>query len=232
MNWTNHEPGEPVEVWAYANVDTVELFLNGHSLGVRRFDHKTTVDGRPYLETTEATGDDKTVTSGPYPGSYTSPNGSAGKLHLSWDVPFAPGKLVAVARRDGREVARDEVDTAGRAARGPAHARQARDRRRRALAVLRDRGRRRRPRRGRPRRRQRALLRRRRRGAARRPRQRPRGERRELQGLHAPGVQRQGAGHRRLRRPSRADHGDGERPRPRVGADHDLRRARTRDGAP
>ena len=48
-----------------------------------------------------------------YPGSYTSPNGSAGKLHLSWDVPFAPGKLVAVARRDGREVARDEVDTAG-----------------------------------------------------------------------------------------------------------------------
>jgi beta-galactosidase len=113
MNWTDHEPGEPVAVWAYANVDTVELFLNGQSLGVRRFDRKTTVDGRPYLETTEATGDDKTVTSGPFPGSYTSPNGSAGKLHLSWDVPFAPGRLVAVARRDGREVARDEVDTAG-----------------------------------------------------------------------------------------------------------------------
>jgi beta-galactosidase len=113
MNWTDHEPGDPVAVWAYANVDTVELFLNGHSLGVRRFDHKTTVDGRPYLETTEATGDDKTVTSGPFPGSYTSPNGSAGKLHLTWDVPFAPGKLVAVASRDGREVARDELDTAG-----------------------------------------------------------------------------------------------------------------------
>ena len=113
MNWTDHEPGEPVQVWAYANVDTVELFLNGHSLGVRRFDHKTTVDGRPYLETTEATGDDKTVTAGPYPGSYTSPNGSAGKLHLTWDVPFAAGKLVAVASRDGHQVARDEVDTAG-----------------------------------------------------------------------------------------------------------------------
>jgi beta-galactosidase len=113
MDWTDHEPGDPVAVWAYANVDTVELFLNGHSLGVRRFDRKTTVDGRPYLETTEATGDDKTVTSGPFPGSYTSPNGSAGKLHLTWDVPFAPGKLVAVASRDGHEVARDEVDTAG-----------------------------------------------------------------------------------------------------------------------
>ena len=73
MNWTDHEPGEPVQVWAYANVDTVELFLNGHSLGVRRFDHKTTVDGRPYLETTEATGDDKTVTVGPVPGQLHEP---------------------------------------------------------------------------------------------------------------------------------------------------------------
>ncbi|MFI0858656.1 glycoside hydrolase family 2 TIM barrel-domain containing protein, partial [Streptomyces sp. NPDC021098] len=80
MNWTDHRPGETVEVWAYANVDTVELFLNGHSLGVRRFDTKKTTDGRTYLETTEATGDDKTVTTGPYPGSYTSPNNSAGKL--------------------------------------------------------------------------------------------------------------------------------------------------------
>jgi beta-galactosidase len=113
MNWTDHEHGEPVQVWAYANVDTVELFLNGQSLGVRRFDHKTTIDGRPYLETTEATHDDKTVTGGPFPGSYTSPNGSAGKLHLAWEVPFAPGKLVAVARSGGREVARDELDTAG-----------------------------------------------------------------------------------------------------------------------
>jgi beta-galactosidase len=113
MNWTDHRPGEPVQVWAYSNVDTVELFLNGKSLGVRTFDHKTTADGRPYLETTEPTGDDKTVTSGPHPGSYTSPNGSAGKLHLSWNVPFAPGQLVAVARKNGAVVARDEVDTAG-----------------------------------------------------------------------------------------------------------------------
>ncbi|HEV8562707.1 MAG TPA: glycoside hydrolase family 2 TIM barrel-domain containing protein [Actinophytocola sp.] len=113
MNWTDHQPGEPVSVWAYSTVDTVELFLNGRSLGVRTFDHKTTSYGRPYLETTEATFDDKTVTSGPFPGSYTSPNGSAGKLHLTWDVPYEPGALVAVARRGGAEVARDEVRTAG-----------------------------------------------------------------------------------------------------------------------
>ena len=113
MNWTDHRPGEPVTVWAYSNADTVELFLNGKSLGVRKFDQKTTADGRQYLETTEATGDDKTVKAGPYPGSYTSPNGSAGKLNLTWTVPFAPGDLVAVAKRGGVEVARDELRTAG-----------------------------------------------------------------------------------------------------------------------
>src|SRR6185436_20088976 len=75
---------------------------------------KTTTFGRGYLETTDPTGDDKNVTSGPFPGSYTSPNGSAGKLHLTWEVPFAPGRLVAVARRAGVEVARDEVATAGK----------------------------------------------------------------------------------------------------------------------
>ena len=113
MNWTDHRPGEPVQVWAYSNADTVELFLNGRSLGARRFDEKTTTYGRTYLETTEATHDDKTVTSGPYPGSYTSPNKSVGKLHLTWNVPFAPGKLEAVAKRDGKVVATDVLRTAG-----------------------------------------------------------------------------------------------------------------------
>ncbi|GGL00278.1 glycoside hydrolase family 2 TIM barrel-domain containing protein [Mangrovihabitans endophyticus] len=124
-DWTGHRPGEPVQVWAYANVDTVELFLDGRSLGVRRFDHKRTAGGRAYLETTEPTGDDKTVTDGPYPGSYTGSDGTAGRLHLTWTVPYAPGRLVAVARRDGHEVARDEVRTAG----APAAVRLSTDRR-------------------------------------------------------------------------------------------------------
>src|SRR5215510_6643573 len=33
MNWTDHRSGEPVAVWAYSTMDTVELFLNGRSLG-------------------------------------------------------------------------------------------------------------------------------------------------------------------------------------------------------
>ncbi|MFF6983506.1 glycoside hydrolase family 2 TIM barrel-domain containing protein [Streptomyces sp. NPDC008343] len=112
MTW-NHEEGDTVEVWAYSNVDTVELYLNGKSLGTRTFDKKKTVDGRTYLETTEPTGDDKAFTTGPYPGSYTSPNGSAGKLHLTWKVPYKPGELKAVARRDGKVVATDRLRTAG-----------------------------------------------------------------------------------------------------------------------
>jgi beta-galactosidase len=114
MDWTRHRRGETVQVRAYANAPSVELFLNGRSLGVRRFDRKTAPDGSTYLETTEATHDDKTVTGGPFPGSYTSPNGSAGHLYVAWSVPFERGRLVAVARRGGKVVARDEVDTAGK----------------------------------------------------------------------------------------------------------------------
>src|SRR4051794_8122461 len=82
MDWTRHRPGEIVQVRAYSNVRSVELFLNGRSLGVRRFDRKTTTFGTRYLETNEATHDDKTMPSG----SYTSLNGSSGHLYLTWNV--------------------------------------------------------------------------------------------------------------------------------------------------
>ncbi|HEY7432486.1 MAG TPA: glycoside hydrolase family 2 TIM barrel-domain containing protein [Streptosporangiaceae bacterium] len=110
MNWTDHQPGEQVSVWVYANVPTVELFLNGRSLGEKSFDRKVTTFGLSYLETTEPTGDDYNYPSG----SYTSPNGSTGKLHLTWTVPFQPGRLTAVASKDGKAVARDEVATASK----------------------------------------------------------------------------------------------------------------------
>jgi beta-galactosidase len=114
MNWTDYKPAQTVQVWTYANEPTVELFLNGHSLGAKSFDQKVSTDGVHYLETTECTGDDKNYTGGACPGSYQSPDGSSGKLHLMWNVPFVPGRLVAVAKdASGHVVARDEVDTAG-----------------------------------------------------------------------------------------------------------------------
>jgi beta-galactosidase len=114
MNWTNWRRGQTVQVWAYANEPTVELFLNGRSLGTKSFTQKATTFGQHYLETSECSGDDKTVTGGACPGSYQSPNGSSGKLKLIWNVPFSPGRLVAVAKdASGRVLARDEQDTAG-----------------------------------------------------------------------------------------------------------------------
>jgi beta-galactosidase len=116
MNWTDYRPGQTVQVRAYANEPNVELLLNGHSLGTRSFTQKTSTDGARYLETQQCPGDDDTYTGGACPGSYQSPNGSSGDLHLTWNVPFQPGQLVAVARdAAGHVVARDEVDTAGRA---------------------------------------------------------------------------------------------------------------------
>ena len=115
MNWTDYHRGQTVQVWAYANEPTVELFLNGKSLGAKSFDTKTTTFGQSYLETTECPGNDKTFTGGACPGSYQSPNGSSGNLKLRWNVPFQRGRLVAVAKdASGRVVARDEEDTAGR----------------------------------------------------------------------------------------------------------------------
>jgi len=114
MNWTDYKPGQTVQVWTYANEPNVELFLNGRSLSAKSFTSKTTTFGQKYLETTECPGDDKNYTGGACPGSYESPNGSSGKLRLTWNVPFQPGRLVAVAKdANGKTVATDEVDTAG-----------------------------------------------------------------------------------------------------------------------
>ncbi len=114
MNWTNYRRGQDVQVEVYSNQKSVELFLNGRSLGTKSFDAKTSTDGVRYLETTECSNDDKNYTGGNCPGSYQSPNGSSGHLYLTWHVPFQPGRLVAVAHgSDGRAVARDQQQTAG-----------------------------------------------------------------------------------------------------------------------
>ncbi|GHI00041.1 hypothetical protein AM1BK_35830 [Neobacillus kokaensis] len=86
-NWTE---GEPVRVLAYTNAHQVELFLNGKSLGVRGYENKKTSWGAPYKETKD------------------------GKTYLEWAVPFKAGTLEAVAMdENGKEIARDQVTTAG-----------------------------------------------------------------------------------------------------------------------
>ncbi len=72
-NWT---VGEKMKVFTYSTGDTVELFLNGRSLGTKKMaDFK--------------------------------------KKKMSWEVPFEPGTLKAVASKDGKVIAEDQLQTAG-----------------------------------------------------------------------------------------------------------------------
>lgn len=106
-NWPGRE-GQVIPVLAYTICNIVELFLNGRSLGEKRREFP-------------AQG-----TSGGW-NSYAQPvvNATTADLHLSWDVPYAPGVLRAVGRhRDGTACGQDEVRTAG----APAAIRLAADR--------------------------------------------------------------------------------------------------------
>ena len=100
-NWENRELASKVEdsdgkipVRAYSNAASVELFLNGQSLGVKKFNKKQTSDGRTYQE-----------------------GANAKELYLEWKVAYQPGTIEAVARDEaGKEIARDKITTAGQPA--------------------------------------------------------------------------------------------------------------------
>ncbi len=79
-NWPAEFKGKEILVWAYTNAESVELFLNGRSLGVRDWS-------------------------------------GVSELHLAWQVPYEPGTLKAEARKGGKVVATDEVQTTGAPAR-------------------------------------------------------------------------------------------------------------------
>jgi beta-galactosidase len=93
-NWAGSE-GHVIPVIAYTNCDSVELFLNGKSFGIKCkvFPQQGNSGGwnryaRPFV------------------------NATTSDLHLSWDVPYEPGILKAVARKDGMAVI-TEVQTTG-----------------------------------------------------------------------------------------------------------------------
>ena len=97
-NWENPNLKENVAdadgnipVRAYSNAASVELFLNGNTLGKKTFTKKQTSDGRTYQE-----------------------GANANELYLEWKVAFEAGTLEAVARDEaGNIIARDKIVTAG-----------------------------------------------------------------------------------------------------------------------
>ena len=91
-NWAGME-GKQIPVMAYTNCDEVELFVNGKSLGrKKRFSEPVTA-----AECKDGT--------------------FASKYRLIWNVPYEPGSLKLVGYKDGKQVAVDEVRTAGAPAR-------------------------------------------------------------------------------------------------------------------
>jgi beta-galactosidase len=97
-NWTGNE-GKVIPVIAYTNCDTAELFLNGRSFGKKSYvfpqqGHSKSWNGyeRPYIAPTTS------------------------DLHLSWDVPYEPGTLKIVGRKDGRTVTAEVRTTSAPAA--------------------------------------------------------------------------------------------------------------------
>jgi beta-galactosidase len=98
-NWPGRD-GQLIPVLAYTNCDAVELYLTGRFLGEKRLEFP------------------RQGTSGGW-NSYERPQifPTTADLHLSWDVPYEPGVLRAVGKRQGRQVAIAEVRTAGTAAR-------------------------------------------------------------------------------------------------------------------
>jgi beta-galactosidase len=98
--WKGHE-GEFLPVLCYTNCDTVELFLNGKSVGLKGYAFP-----RPGMEQRYGT----------YPARARAPR-TTNDLHLAWDVPYQPGTLKAVGMKDGKVVLEREITTAGDAAR-------------------------------------------------------------------------------------------------------------------
>ena len=104
-HWT-WSPSQQVAVWAYTNARSVELFLNGKSLGLRSFESYRADFSLDPAHAGEA-----------FEYRYAADDPEAKRLNLSWEIPFEPGELIAVARdANGHEVARDAVRTAGAAA--------------------------------------------------------------------------------------------------------------------
>ncbi len=95
-NWKGNE-GRPLTVYAYTNCDTVELFLNGRSLGIKGYEFPMEGMEKDWGIMPARSRELRTTSD----------------LHLAWDVTYEPGTLRAVGKRAGQVVATDEVTTTG-----------------------------------------------------------------------------------------------------------------------
>jgi beta-galactosidase len=97
-NWAGHE-GQVISVITYTNCDTVELFLNGKSYGKKSYVFPQQGHSKVWNE---------------YDRPYVAPTTS--DLHLSWDVPYSPGTLKVVGKKDSKTVIEEMHTTSAPAA--------------------------------------------------------------------------------------------------------------------
>lgn len=95
-NWQGRE-GQVIPVTCYTNCDTVELFVNGRSFGVKGYEFP-----RLGMELRWGNLPDRTRVLR-----------TTADLHLSWDVPYELGTLKAIGTKNGKVVSTVEVSTAG-----------------------------------------------------------------------------------------------------------------------
>ncbi|MDF1512895.1 MAG: glycoside hydrolase family 2 TIM barrel-domain containing protein [Anaerolineae bacterium] len=96
--WPGRE-GQVIPVICYTNCDSVELFLNGTSFGEQVYAFP-----RYGMDPSKGWGEQDWM-------SFARP--STADLHLRWTVPYTPGVLKAVGKRNGEVVCEQEVVTAG-----------------------------------------------------------------------------------------------------------------------
>jgi beta-galactosidase len=96
-NWKGRE-GQFLPVVCYTNCDSVELFLNGKSIGVKGYTFpRYGMQGRYGQYAPAAPGTARTTSD----------------LHLAWDVPYDPGTLKAVGMKGGKVAVEVEISTTG-----------------------------------------------------------------------------------------------------------------------
>jgi beta-galactosidase len=95
-NWKGRE-GQFIPVTCYTNCDTVELFLNGKSVGAKGYAFPRYGMEDRYGNT----------------GARARVPRTTNDLHLEWDVPYEPGTLKAMGTKDGKVVSTVEVSTTG-----------------------------------------------------------------------------------------------------------------------
>lgn len=94
-NWKGKE-GKVIQMMAYTNCDSIELFVNGKSFGIKALEFPRQGNSGAWNR-------------------YDRPpvNTTTSDLHLTWDVPYEPGTVKAVGRKGGKIVVEEEIHTTG-----------------------------------------------------------------------------------------------------------------------